>query len=263
MKVEQKNFAILTVLALIGVGMAFALTEFMVGGELRSEDAWIYQKPVPVEKLPTLTEDQRQGAIEIAKQNDTVRQYLDLGYEMLGISPIFGNIPKGETEIADMYMSLRKDKEWIFVNVDMNEEKVTGILKSHGEIAISDTQEGEIKAVNETEIRIAIGGKEGKLIRAPEVRELTEKEKKKAREIALTNPEVQNIIKGKNYEMEIKSMGVIITNETGELETKFDGASVMFELEDRTIYFVHVDLEKEKVIRISPQVPSPMPPINK
>gem|GEM_PF-6196705 len=26
----------------------------------------------------------------------------------------------------------------------------------------------------------------------------------------------------------------------------------MFELEDGTIYFVHVDLEKEKVIRISP-----------
>jgi hypothetical protein len=58
-------------------------------------------------------------------------------------------------------------------------------------------------------------------------------------------------------------MGVIITNETGELETKFDGASVMFKLEDGTVYFVHVDLEKGKVIRISPPVPSPMPPINK
>ena len=36
----------------------------------------------------------------------------------------------------------------------------------------------------------------------------------------------------------------------------------MFELEDGTIYFVHVDLEKGKVIRISPLIP-PLEPSGK
>ena len=55
--------------------------------------------------------------------------------------------------------------------------------------------------MNETGLRIAIGGREGKLIKAPEVRELTEEERKSAREIALPDPKVQNIINGKSYEM--------------------------------------------------------------
>jgi len=54
--------------------------------------------------------------------------------------------------------------------------------------------------------------------------------------------------------MQIKPAGMIITNEAGEVETKFEGASVMFTLEDGAIYFMHVDLEKEKVIRISPPI---------
>jgi len=66
--------------------------------------------------------------------------------------------------------------------------------------------------VNETELRIAIGGREGKLIRTPEVRELTEKERERAREIALADPEVQNIINRKSYEMKIRPTGVIINN---------------------------------------------------
>ena len=66
--------------------------------------------------------------------------------------------------------------------------------------------------MNETELRIAIGGREGKLIRAPEVRELTEEERERAREIALSDPEVQNIINRKSYEMKIRPTGVIINN---------------------------------------------------
>jgi len=111
-----------------------------------------------------------------------------------------------------VYVTLNKDKDWVFANVNLNEEKVTGILKSHGEIAGFEMRKGKIKAVNETELRIAIGGREGKLIRAPEVRELTEEERERAREIALADPEVQNIINRKSYEMKIRPTGVIINN---------------------------------------------------
>lgn len=257
---EEKGIAILIMLAFVGIGMAFLFVGLMVSGTGTShEDVWMYQKSMKEEltSFPMLTEDQRQKAIEIAKQNETVKQYLEQGYEMPGISSIFSNISGGETAITDVYVTLRKDKEWVFANVDLNEEKVSEILRSHGEVAGLETREGgKIKAVNETEIRIAVGGG-GKLIRAPEVRELTEEEREKAREIALSDPEVQNIIKGKNYETEIGPIGVIITNETGGVETKFNGASVMFTLKDGTIYFVHVDLEKGKVIRISPPIAPP------
>ena len=86
------------------------------------------------------------------------------------------------------------------------------------------------------------------------MRDLTEEEREKAKAVALSDPEVRNIIAGKNYELAIKPAGMIITNETGEVETQFNGASVTFELEDGTVYSVHLDLATEKVIRISPPI---------
>ena len=258
---QEKSIAILIMLAFIGIGMAFLFVGLMVCGTgTPHEDVWMYQNPAKAAQtvqMPMLTEEQHQKAIEIAEQNETVRQYLERGYKMLGISSTFGNISGRETAITDVYVTLNKDKDWVFANVDLSEEKVTGILKSRGEIAGFEMRKGKIKAVNETEIRIAIGDREGKLIRTPKVRELTEEERERAREIALSDPEVQNIINGKSYELKIRPAGVIITTEAGEVETKFNGASIMFELEDGTIYFVHVDLEKGKVIRISPPIPPP------
>ena len=267
---KEKGIAILVVLALIGVGMVFASVGLMMRRTgAPHEDVWMYQNPLkppnisPKMQVSMLTEEERQNAIQIAKQNETVKEYLERGYKMLGISSTFGNISGSETAITDVYVTLNKDKDWVFANVDLSEEEVTGILKSRGEIAgLEMREDGEVKAVNETGLRIAIGGWEGKLIKAPEVRELTEEERERAREIALSDPEVQNIINGKSYEMKIRPAGVIITTEAGEVETKFNGASVMFELEDGTIYFVHVDLEKGKVIRISPLIP-PLEPSGK
>ena len=256
---KENGIGILVVLALVGVGMAFAFVGLMMSGTSH-EDVWMYQNPSKEEfrSMSMLSEEQRQKAIEIAKQNETVKQYLEQGYEIGGGSVTFGIISGNEREMESEYISLRKDKDWVFVDVDLKDGKVRGILKSRGEIAALKMREGgEIKAVNETEIRIAIGGREGKVIRAPEVRELTEEEREKAREIALSDPEVQNIISRMNYTMEIKPMGMIITNEVGEVETKFNGASVVLRLGDGTIYFVHVDLQRGKVIRTSPPIPPP------
>jgi hypothetical protein len=247
-------------LAFIGMGMAFLFVGLMVSGTGTShEDVWMYQSsPKKLLEIPMLSEKQRQMAIEIAKQNETVKQYLEQGYEIARVCPI-GNLSKEEEAIdaVSVDVFLVKDKEWVYANIDLDKREVTRILKLDGEVAGFEMQKGKIKAVNETEIRIAIGGKVGKLIRAPKVRELTEEEREKARDVALSDPEVKNIMNRKNYEMEIKSTGMIIINEAGEVETKFDGASLTFELEDGTVYFVHVDLEKGKVIRISPPIPPP------
>lgn len=107
--------------------------------------------------------------------------------------------------------------------------------------------------MNDTKIRIGIVGRKDNLIRAPEVRKLTEEEREKARETALQSGGAE-YHKWEGLRMQIKPAGMIITNEAGEVETKFEGASVMFTLEDGAIYFMHVDLEKEKVIRISPPI---------
>ena len=255
---DKTGIAVLTMLALIGMGMAFTFVGLMVSGTGTShEDVWTYQQPVKEEVTFTmLTEDQRQKAIEIAKQNETVKQYLEQGYEIIGVG-LPGNISKKEKAIV--YVTLRMDNEWVSAKVDLNEEKVIEILKSR--VGIEDLEirkVGMIKVVNETAIGIVvISGREEERIRAPEVRELTEEERKKAREIALSDPEVQNIIKWQKYTVEIKPAGMIITNEVGEVETKFNGASVVLRLGDGTIYFVHVDLQRGKVIRISPPIPPP------
>jgi len=92
---QEKSFAILVVLAFIGIGMAFLFVGLMVYGTgTPHEDVWMYQNPAKVAQtvqMPMLTEEQHQKAIEIAEQNETVRQYLERGYKMLGISSTFGN----------------------------------------------------------------------------------------------------------------------------------------------------------------------------
>jgi len=54
--------------------------------------------------------------------------------------------------------------------------------------------------VNDTKIRIGIVGRKDNLIRAPEVRKLTEEEREKARETALQSGGAEyHIINGKDY----------------------------------------------------------------
>ena len=104
------------------------------------------------------------------------------------------------------------------------------------------------------EIEIAIGDKvkTSEFIRGIE---LTEEEKGKAKEIALSDLKVKVIIAGKNYELKTGGIVELRLNERGEAEP--GGASVAFAFEDGTIYFVHVDLEKGEVVRISPPILPP------
>jgi len=245
-------------LALIGVGMAFTFVWFMTSETGTShedvyENIWMYPQPVEgAYTFSTVTGDQKQKAIEIATHNETVKQYLEQRYEIIGVVSL-GNI--SEKDDAIVYVALRKDNGWVSAKVDMNEEKVIELLKSRAGIADLEIREvGKIKTGKETEtgyITVVISGREREMIKVPEVRELTGEERKKAREIVLSDPEVQNLISGLIYTLEIKPAGMIITNKAGEVVTEFDGASVVFRLEDGTVYFVHVDLEKGKVIRIS------------
>ena len=85
-----------------------------------------------------------------------------------------------------------------------------------------------------------------------EIPELTEEQKEKAKEIALSDPEVKKIVEGKRYEIKVTPMIMTVINGETKKTTKI---SVNFEFEDGTRMKVFVDLDKEEVTRIiKPQI---------
>ena len=222
---KSKVIIIFAVLGVIGLVIALAFVGSVTYLKLSSE-AW---KELPYWEL---TDEERQTAIEIAMQNETVKQYLDQGYNRSGHSPdcIYRNdetgITVGEVLLAKAGFGGRwYSHHYIFIYVNLNTEEVTGINEG-----LKDFR-------------------------------LTEEQAKKAKYIALSDPEVKKILNGKDYEIEVGrplvkmssyeipiAEGFSVMGSTEELI----GASVKFKFTDGTILPVHVSLEKEEVIRISP-----------
>ena len=222
---KKKGIVILVVLALIGMVIALAFVGFVTETGIFATS---HEKTLPYWEL---TDEERQTAIEIAMQNETVKQYLDQGYNRSGHSPdcIYRNdetgITVGEVLLAKAGFGGRwYSHHYIFIYVNLNTEEVTGINEG-----LKDFR-------------------------------LTEEQEKKAKHIALSDPEVKKILNGKDYEIEVGrplvkmssyeipiAEGFSVMGSTEELI----GASVKFKFTDGTIVPVHVSLEKEEVIRIS------------
>lgn len=221
---KKKVIVIFAVLGVIGLGIALAFVGSVAYLMISSE---------PWEELPywKLTDEERQTAIEIAKQNETVKQYLDQGYVTTGHRPdcIYRNdetgITVGEVLLSKQGFAGKKYlNHHVFVYVNLNTAEVTGINEG-----LKDFR-------------------------------LTEEQAKKAEHIALSDPEVKKILNGKDYEIEVGrplvkmssyeipiAEGFSVMGSTEELM----GASVKFKFTDGTIATVHVNLEKEEVIRIN------------
>lgn len=100
----------------------------------------------------------------------------------------------------------------------------------------------------------SVGGQEGASKPGPEIPRRTEAEKKKAMEIMLNDPGIQDILKGKDYEI-----GAIGVSHEGSVKT---GAIVEITLDKNywieseqewgQVLLVHVDLENERVGGITP-----------
>ena len=225
---KKKAIVILVILALIGMVIALAFVKSM------GETSIFIGRVSHGETLPywELTREERQTAWEIAMQNETVKQYLDQGYNRSGHRPdcIYRNDETGIT-VGEVLLSKPgfAGKTYlnhhVFVYVNLNTEKVTGINEG-----LKDFR-------------------------------LTEEQAKKAKHIALSDPEVKEILNGKDYEIVVGrplvkmssyeipiAEGFSVMSSTEELI----GASVKFKFTDGTIATVHVNREKEEVIRISP-----------
>ena len=222
---KKKAIVILAVLGIIGLVIALAFVGSVT---------YIMMSSEPWEELPywKLTDEERQTAIEIANQNETVKQYLDQGYHITGHSPdcIYRNdetgITVGEVLLSKQGFAGKKYLHYyVSVYVNLNTGEVTGINEN-----LKDFK-------------------------------LTEEQAEKAKHIALSDPEVKKILNGKDYEIEVGRPLVKMSSYEIPLAEGFSvmgsteeliGASVKFKFADGTIVPVHVSLEKEEVIRISP-----------
>jgi len=224
---KKKAIVILAVLGIIGLVIALAFVGSVT---------YIMMSSEPWEELPywKLTDEERQTAIEIANQNETVKQYLDQGYHITGHSPdcIYRNdetgITVGEVLLTKAGFAGKKYLHYyVSVYVNLNTEEVTGINEG-----LKDFR-------------------------------LTEEQARKAEHIALSDPEVEKILNGKDYEIEVGrplvkmssyeipiAEGFSVMGSTEELI----GASVKFKFTDGTIVSAHVSLEKEEVIRMKKEV---------
>ena len=221
---KKKAIVVLAALGIIGLVIALAFVGSVT---------YIMMSSEPWEELPywKLTDEERQTAWEIATQNETVRQYLDRGYHTTGHSPdcIYRNdetgITVGELLLTKPDFAGKKYLHYyVSVYVNLNTGEVAGIDEGLNDI------------------------------------QLTEEQAEKAKHIALSDPEVQEILNGKDYEIVVGrplvkmssyeipiAEGFSVMGSTEELI----GASVKFKFTDGTIATVHVSLEKEEVIRIS------------
>lgn len=84
------------------------------------------------------------------------------------------------------------------------------------------------------------------------VPELTEEQKEKAKEIALSDPEVKKIVEGKRYEIKVTQMKMIAIINTETKETT--EISVNFEFDDGAWMDVFVDLDRKVVTEIGPVI---------
>jgi hypothetical protein len=117
-------------------------------------------------------------AIEIAEKNETVKQYLNQGYEISDVGLALRN---NETGVMVMGVLLTKDSS--------KESRLGGRVSAYVNL-----KEGKVVGIEEE------GAKEFRL---------TEEEEKKAKQIALSDPEVREKIEGRDYEIDVDPLAEI------------------------------------------------------
>ena len=125
---------------------------------------------------------------------------------------------------------------------------------------ISDVSGDENNMTGAGAITISRDGEFETIYLNPEdVKPLTDEERKEAKQIALADPEVQKLIDGKDYEIGHigEGYGVRVGGDGQRSEMRFASLELLVE---GMIYYVHIDLEKGEVTRISPPFSaSPLP----
>ena len=219
-------------------------------------------------KMPELTEEEKERAVEIAKADPRVQELLDKGAKIDTVFPIFGVIAlteengetKVETSVSAAVAVTLDDEKWI-VHVNLDEGKVERILEpglsSYGVYEME--VEGKVKE-KEYEVSV-VGGWAGTGPFGPP--HVTEEEREEIMDIAKADSEVQELLaQGAeinenllffSYKGSVASQG---ENKITLGEMSKDKAELILELKENgevvKSWIVTVDPATEKVVGIEP-----------
>ena len=220
-------------------------------------------------KMPELTEEEKERAVEIAKADPGVQELLDKGASIDKVFPMFGMIGisekngemKIETSVTVAVAVTLDDEKWI-VLVNLDEGKVERILKP-GSSATSRMYGGEVEgAIKEKEYEINIITIMGD-IHPPSIPPITEEEKAEIINIAKADPEVQELL-AKGAEINENFMfwsykGPIASQGEDKItlgEMSKDKANLILELKENgeaiKSWIVTIDPTTEKVVGMEP-----------
>lgn len=213
-QMDKTNIAVMGLLILIGLGLAVTVV-FIVGEETgRTEDLWIVQDPLAVSTSSSAPET--------------------------GTKIISGTIPGNDTSPQP---------------VETTDSTNTSV------------RTGKMIASNQSALLVSLpSGKLGFLYienrNNPETKTgvLTTEQRTRAEKIALADARVRDIIGAGMYTEEIQPLDIIQTKDSGDVSMSINGTyvSVAFTIintttaKNETAFFVHVDLDNNKVVRVSP-----------
>ena len=208
-------------------------------------------------KMPELTEEEKEKAIEIAKADSKVQELLGKGASIDKVFPLFGIVAlseengemKVETSVNVTVALVLDDEKWM-VHVNLDEGKVERILEPQERPW--DVEKVEEKRIKKLEVT-------GPLNIPP----MTEEEKAEIIAIAKTDPEVQELLKqgaeiNENF-MFFSYTGPIASQGEDKItlgEMSKDKAQLILELKENgevvKSWIVTVDLATERVVSIEP-----------
>ena len=209
----------------------------------------------------------KEEAVKIALNDSRVQELIEgKEYQVFGVGTVGGI---GSADRVALGLGIEEKVYTIWV--DMKNQTVTSIEEQSGGVMqicvgpgcenanLTDFTVGEMPVMGIAEaVKVNMSVYWGRLELLTCEEDLTEEEKARAKEIALSDSRVQERIEGKEYE--IKAINAhMLSQITGECELL--GAAVFIDLPEIDKWFnVNVDLEEGKVTWISPLAPIPKPP---
>jgi len=212
---DRKFIAVTGVLILAGVALAFAFVFIVSGENGRAEDIWLVPNP-PVSKASDQSSGTGSQPLQPVVKNDTTPWPV--------VTNDFSNASKTTIKLT---------------TVAYNESAI--MVSSSGGKRVILSIDHEYSDQDPTTL-------------SPEQRNLAEK-------IALADARVQDIIGAGMYTEDIQPLDTIRVKDSEDVSANGTYASIAFTLvntttaKNETAFFVHVDLDNNKVVRVSPTFP--------
>jgi len=215
---EQKFITVAGVLVLAGLALAFAIAFLVDGVSGRTEDIWVVQNT----RLTHASIPSSENGSEISPKTTTENE--------TSLRPVVTN-------------------NWS--NVSKTSIKLKTIAHNQSAILISSPgeEQGMLLLINRNELETITGA-------------LTMEQRELAEKIALMDARVRDIIGAGVYNTDIQPLDRIQVKNSEEISANGTCVSIVFTTVNtttclnETTFFVHIDLDKENVIRVSPPFPA-------